>query len=89
MSGLGRRVRQLEVTCRARADAADPVAPILILSPGQWPAEEEAAYWAASEAGDWETQAAVIERATGQRPAEPGDQRQIRIVIAERPDGPQ
>jgi hypothetical protein len=45
---------------------------MLLVSPGEWPPEDEAAYLAAEAAGNHEVMDDLVERQTGERPAPPG-----------------
>jgi hypothetical protein len=86
VSGLRRRLGRVAVE-RARRAAADPVARMLLVSPGQWPPEDEEAYWAAAAAGNHAVMDDLVARHTGHRPAPPGSQ-QVMVVMHEVPGGP-
>lgn len=78
MGGLQRRLARV---------AVDPVLPFLLISPGQWPREDAAAYWAAEAAGDQEVMDNLVERHTGKRPAPP-EAKQVVVLLREVPGGP-
>jgi hypothetical protein len=69
VSRMERRVAQIQ---RRQRVSQHPIPPMLLVSPGEWPAEDEAAYWAAEAVGDHEVMDALVERHTGHRPAPPG-----------------
>jgi hypothetical protein len=72
VSGLRRRLGRMAELERGRWAAVDPVLPFLLVSPGQWPPEDAAAYWAAEQVGNREVMDDLVERQTGHRPAPPG-----------------
>jgi hypothetical protein len=69
VSRLERRVAQIQ---RRQSVSRNPVPPMLLVSPGEWPPEDEAAYWAAEAVGDHEMMDDLVERHTGEWPAPPG-----------------
>lgn len=82
MSGLRRqlaRVARLEQRRQIRA-----VSRMVFVSPGEWPAEDAAAYWEAETARDQATMDALIKRHTEVRLGEPGVERLV-ILIREVP----
>ncbi len=85
---MARRLSRVAEVERRRQAAANPVPPFLLISPGQWPPEDEAAYWAAEAAGDHEVMDDLVKRHTGERPAPP-ESGQLVVVIREVPGGPQ
>jgi hypothetical protein len=78
MSGLRRqlaRVTRLEQRRQTRS-----VSRIVFVSPGEWPPEDAAAYWAAEAAGDQPTMDALIEQYIGLRLGEAGVKRLLILV---------
>jgi hypothetical protein len=72
VSKLRQRLGRVAAVARARRAAVHPVPRMLLVSPGEWPPEDEAASWAAEAVGDQEVMDDLVERHTGQRPAPPG-----------------
>jgi hypothetical protein len=87
VNGLKRRLGRVAALERARRAAAEPVPRMLLVSPGQWPAEDAAAYWAAEAVGNHEVMDDLVERHTGERPAPPGAG-QLVVLLREVPGGP-
>lgn len=81
---MSRLARRVAVVAGRRRAAATPVLPFLLVSPGQWPPQDEAAYWAAEAAGDQEAMDELVERHTGERPAPAGVNRLV-VVVREVP----
>jgi hypothetical protein len=84
VSRLERRVTEIQ---RRQSVSHNPIPPMLLVSPGQWPPEDEEASWAAEAVGDQAVMDDLVERHTGERPAPPGSQ-QVVVVLREVPGGP-
>jgi hypothetical protein len=84
VSRLERRVAQIQ---RRQSVNRNPVPPMLLVSPGEWPPEDEEASWAAEAVGDQAVMDDLVERQMGQRPAPPGAG-QLVVLLREVPGGP-
>lgn len=90
MSGLRGRLGRVARTKRIQGVIRELVPPMVLVSPGEWPHEDAAAYRVAEGVGDREAMDALVERHTGHRPAALGSG-QVVILVREvpiRPRGP-
>ncbi len=79
-----RQLQELKLAIPPLPDAGEP---LMIVHPDEWPADVQADYWAAQDAGNTERRFQILEVQTGTRPSRHPEALVIHFVT--RPDGPQ